>query len=591
MATFLSSEVRYATRPGFPIDDAWIHAVFARNLVEGHGFSFNPGEPIGGSTAPLWTLAMAASYAASGNMVWGTKVLGAALYLAGIACAIALVQQITGDMTSALLAGILVALLRFYAWGAAGGMEVPLYVVLSIAATTLFLAADDSPWKRLGSTCLFALAVLARPECLVLIVIAALSSATHGFTRRPLRYELRGILIGSIPHIAILALVLSPSIIFNLQTVGTPMPNTFNAKVGGDNAVSAVLSGDPHRILKTAIRGPLFHLPVYLMRLIATNAIFFPFALLGLKVLWNEDPRGAHLDHGTVRISPTRFIPVAFLLCPLAMAVVEPGAMLAYRYITHLLVFYCCLGAIGFVAAGRLFQAQSRGIALLIRQLRLAGGTGAILLALAALSKAAWLPPLKPLILKWTHSVSAQEYVRALDHFAQPALFLLCVIVGALALMLSTRRTRAFMLSVFTICVLSQAALTYVAASRYGRQVDNINGLHVTTGEWLDHNTPRDALLALDDIGAIAYTCRRPVVDMVGLISPEAIRFKRAGKSIVEYVSKVHPSYVATVHPRPFEARSDLFRVVHTQTITDNISSVSDSLIIFATIWHPDQSN
>ena len=55
LATFLVSELRIASHAGFPIDDAWIHAVFARNLVEGQGFAFNPGESIGGSTAPLWS--------------------------------------------------------------------------------------------------------------------------------------------------------------------------------------------------------------------------------------------------------------------------------------------------------------------------------------------------------------------------------------------------------------------------------------------------------------------------------------------------------------------------------------------------------
>ena len=34
-----------ATDPGFPLDDSWIHQVFAKNLATGHGFSFNPTVP------------------------------------------------------------------------------------------------------------------------------------------------------------------------------------------------------------------------------------------------------------------------------------------------------------------------------------------------------------------------------------------------------------------------------------------------------------------------------------------------------------------------------------------------------------------
>ena len=44
---------------GVPLDDAWIHYQFARNLSRGNGFGYNPGEPTAGSTAPLWTLLLA----------------------------------------------------------------------------------------------------------------------------------------------------------------------------------------------------------------------------------------------------------------------------------------------------------------------------------------------------------------------------------------------------------------------------------------------------------------------------------------------------------------------------------------------------
>jgi hypothetical protein len=65
---------QYQTLGGtyFLIDDAWIRLRFARNLTEGYGFSFNPGHPIAASTAPLWTLILAASYAATGQLVLST---------------------------------------------------------------------------------------------------------------------------------------------------------------------------------------------------------------------------------------------------------------------------------------------------------------------------------------------------------------------------------------------------------------------------------------------------------------------------------------------------------------------------------------
>ncbi|HMH77795.1 MAG TPA: hypothetical protein VK547_14275, partial [Candidatus Udaeobacter sp.] len=62
----------------FPLDDSWIHMQFARNLAEGRGFSYNPGVPVSGSTAPLWTLALGGAFAVLGSHLVLAKVLGIA---------------------------------------------------------------------------------------------------------------------------------------------------------------------------------------------------------------------------------------------------------------------------------------------------------------------------------------------------------------------------------------------------------------------------------------------------------------------------------------------------------------------------------
>ena len=72
---------------GFPLDDPWIHLTFARNLAQGWGFAFNRGEPVQGSSAPLWTAILAFFHLftkSAAAMVWISKILGAAfLYVAG----------------------------------------------------------------------------------------------------------------------------------------------------------------------------------------------------------------------------------------------------------------------------------------------------------------------------------------------------------------------------------------------------------------------------------------------------------------------------------------------------------------------------
>ena len=47
---------RYLLQQGFPLDDAWIHAVYAREVARNGTLAYNPGVPATGETAPLWAL-------------------------------------------------------------------------------------------------------------------------------------------------------------------------------------------------------------------------------------------------------------------------------------------------------------------------------------------------------------------------------------------------------------------------------------------------------------------------------------------------------------------------------------------------------
>ncbi len=53
------------------------------------------------------------------------------------------------------------------------------------------------------------------------------------------------------------------------------------------------------------------------------------------------------------------------------------------------------------------------------------------------------------------------------------------------------------------------------------QNVNEVLEIDVALGKWLAENTPSDALIAVDDIGAIAFLSERQIVDMNGLISPE----------------------------------------------------------------------
>ncbi len=62
-----------------------------------------------------------------------------------------------------------------------------------------------------------------------------------------------------------------------------------------------------------------------------------------------------------------------------------------------------------------------------------------------------------------------------------------------------------------------------VSPRTYARDVAIINQEMVAAAHWLDENIPPEELLAVHDIGAVAYITPRPIVDVAGLVSPEVI--------------------------------------------------------------------
>src|SRR5688500_8581255 len=64
---------------GFPLDDAWIHQTYARNLAVYGEFAFVPGQPSAGSTSPAWTGLLAVGYVLRIDFRLWTYLLGGML--------------------------------------------------------------------------------------------------------------------------------------------------------------------------------------------------------------------------------------------------------------------------------------------------------------------------------------------------------------------------------------------------------------------------------------------------------------------------------------------------------------------------------
>ncbi len=204
---------------GFPLDDAWIHQTYARNLAWRGQYAFVPGLPSAGSTSPAWTLLLALGYALRVDYHVWTYGLGA-LWLAINGW---LVYRLTlrlwpGTTTAAWCAGLLTVVEWHLAWAAASGMETLLFSALAL--TTFLLVPSRSPgWLGVCS----GLSVLARPEGLLLLP-AALARAVAPAERRGRAWRT------ALWIVAGCAVVLVPYLLFNWRLSGALWPNTFYAK-------------------------------------------------------------------------------------------------------------------------------------------------------------------------------------------------------------------------------------------------------------------------------------------------------------------------------------------------------------------------
>ncbi len=209
---------------GFPLDDAWIHQVYARNLGLRGEFAFFPGQPSTGSTSPLWAILLSAGYALCVDFRVWTVGLGV-LFLALSAL---LARRLAYHLDARpFIADWLVPLFIIFewhlTWAAASGMEIPLFIFFSLALVELFLAAGHP----FGLGLVAGLLALTRPEGVVLGALVALGLGIREWQKRTRLVERAAEWFA---FALAFALLLVPYLAFNLVTSGTLLPNTFYAK-------------------------------------------------------------------------------------------------------------------------------------------------------------------------------------------------------------------------------------------------------------------------------------------------------------------------------------------------------------------------
>jgi hypothetical protein len=234
LGLYLGEERSSSSTLGLPLDDGFIHLQFARSLARGEGLAYRD-SLVAGSTAPLWTAILSLLFALPGPVLVWVKLLGAALYLAGAGATWTLARELDLGRPIAGAAAFLFLVTDAMVWSALSGMEVPLFVVLSVSGAVLHLRERRAVRGAAPSLALatFGLASLARPEALLLLALAMVDRMLFPAPGTSRRDALPGLLLGACCAIALIAAVAW----FSLRVSGSALPTTYAVKTNGPRAL------------------------------------------------------------------------------------------------------------------------------------------------------------------------------------------------------------------------------------------------------------------------------------------------------------------------------------------------------------------
>lgn len=208
-------------RIGFPLDDSWIHQTFARNLALRGEWSFIPGQPSGGSTAPLWSALLAVGFLIDlSPYIWTFFLGGILLFCLAFYAEISMRSLVNEYRGVIPWVGLLVAFEWHLVWASASGMETILHALIAFILL-MSLIKGSSRWLLLGA--LAGISVWVRPDGVTflgpIILVLLFSMPTWKMRIRALFSAIFGFAIFFLPYL-----------VFNLVLADTAFPTTFYAK-------------------------------------------------------------------------------------------------------------------------------------------------------------------------------------------------------------------------------------------------------------------------------------------------------------------------------------------------------------------------
>lgn len=211
------------------IDDSYITYRYARNLLAGEGFVYNPGERVLGTTTPLYTSLMALAALPTGGVEAPFPVLAWLINAAadGLTCVLLFwIGRRLGYAWAGLGAALAWAVAPFSVTFAIGGLETSVYILM---LTGLIYAHWQG--RHVLAALLACLALFTRPDALILIGLVALDRAGQIFKERRSAQQ-AGRPAPSFPwsEVLVFALPTLAWVAFSTAYFGSPLPHSIAAK-------------------------------------------------------------------------------------------------------------------------------------------------------------------------------------------------------------------------------------------------------------------------------------------------------------------------------------------------------------------------
>jgi hypothetical protein len=534
----LAAARQLAGELGLPLDDGWIHARFAQNIARGEGFAFNPGEATSTTTGPLWTLLLALGYRITGQHFFTGIVLNYAFAVGVCALVYSLVVWFTTSRWLALATSLVCAATAPVSWWVLSGMEPLLYALLALSGILLHVRYRRSMGARsLLPTVAFGLASLARPEMLLLFPLALadrLVSSLRDATERPVASWIRK----SSLHLLVFAAIVAPVFVYNMMVTGYALPTSFYSKLQMVG-ISGALVDERVSWLSALVTGPAQEVWAHIAVWAQDNCLLILPFFVGWWWLTRQGLSRDSRDHGSL------LVPGLLVVQPVVWAVVggyRDPAYQSQRYIANLVPLYVLVGMVGaWYLAGRV------------------------------------LPLARPRRRPTRRRRKARQPGEA-RAVASPAIWRVGLSI-------------AFVVGVLAAAVARQPASVEI----YAKNVRDTTEMQVRIGRWLRTHVEGDALLCVNDIGAIGYISDMPVLDLQGLVTPEILPLRSmarrldgtAPRLVMEFIAEREPDYLI-IFPQWYpglSTRRDLFTPVFEVMLPDNITNGANLMVVYRTVW------